>query len=173
MRCGTVGRRAGVSVSFALWLAVGGVLLLFMALSGTLLARMPVSTSMLYLLAGVAAGPLGLAMAGPVLLTHATLLEHVTEVIVLLSLFTSGMKMSLGLRDKRWFPPLRLALGSMLATVVMITAAGVALLGLPLGAAVLLASSAVEHAARDRAATAANLENDMNPPTSTCEGAQG
>jgi len=125
-------------MSFALWLAVGGVLLLFMALSSTLLARMPVSTSMLYLLAGLLAGPLGLAMAAPVLTWHVTAMEHLTEVIVLLSLFTSGMKMSLGLHDRRWFPPLRLALGSMLATVAMITAAGVALLGLPLGAAVLL-----------------------------------
>ena len=94
-------------MSFALWLAVSGILLLFMALSGTLLSRMPVSTSMLYLLAGLAAGPLGLAMAAPVLTSHAVLLEHLTEIIVLLSLFTSGMKMSLGLHDKRWFPPLR------------------------------------------------------------------
>jgi NhaP-type Na+/H+ or K+/H+ antiporter len=125
-------------MSFALWLALGGTVLLFMALSGTLLSRIPVSTSMLYLLAGLAAGPLGLAMAAPVLPAHATLLEHLTEVIVLLSLFTSGMKMSLGLHDRRWFPPLRLALASMLATVAMITVAGVALLGLPLGAAVLL-----------------------------------
>jgi NhaP-type Na+/H+ or K+/H+ antiporter len=125
-------------MSFALWLAVGGILLLLMALSGTLLSRMPVSTSMMYLLAGLAAGPLGLAMAAPVLPTHAALLEHLTEIIVLLSLFTSGMKMSLGIADRRWFAPLRLALGSMLATVLMITAAGVMLLGLPLGAAVLL-----------------------------------
>ena len=57
---------------------------------------------------------------------------------MLLSLFTSGLKMSVGLRDRRWFPPLRLALLSMLATVALITAAGVWLLGLPLGAAVLL-----------------------------------
>ena len=125
-------------MSLALWLAVGGALLLFMALSGTLLSRMPVSTSMLYLAAGLAAGPLGLAMAAPTLTAHATLLEHLTEVIVLLSLFTAGMKMSLGLRDRRWLPTLRLALASMLATVAMITVAGVALLGLPLGAAVLL-----------------------------------
>jgi sodium/hydrogen antiporter len=125
-------------MSFALWLAVGGVLLLFMALSGTLLSRMPVSTSMLYLLAGLALGPLGLAMGAPALTADAALLEHLTEIIVLLSLFTSGMKMSLGLHDRSWFPPLRLALGSMLATVLMITAAGVWLLGLPLGAALLL-----------------------------------
>lgn len=125
-------------MSFALWMAVGGALLLCMALTGSVLSRMPVSTAMLYLLAGLAAGPLGLAMAAPLFTEHATLLEHLSEVIVLLSLFTSGMKMSLGLQDRRWFPPLRLALLAMLATVVLITTAGVALLGLPLGAAVLL-----------------------------------
>ncbi len=125
-------------MTFALWLTVGGALLLLMALSGTMLSRMPVSTSMLYLLAGLAVGPLGLALAAPDLIDEARLLEHLTEVIVLLSLFTSGLKMSVGLSDKRWFPPLRLALLSMLATVALITLAGVVLLGLPLGAAVLL-----------------------------------
>lgn len=125
-------------MSFALWLAVGGALLLFMALSGSVLSRMPLSTSMLYLAAGLAAGPLGLALASPVFTAHAAWVEHLSEVIVLLSLFTSGMKMSVGLHDRRWFPPLRLALLSMVATVLLITAAGVWLLGLPLGAAVLL-----------------------------------
>jgi NhaP-type Na+/H+ or K+/H+ antiporter len=125
-------------MAFALWLTLGGALLVFMALGGTMLSRMPVSTAMLYLLAGLAVGPLGLALAAPDLFEHAKLLEHVTEVIVLLSLFTSGLKMSVGLRDKRWFAPLRLALLSMAATVALITAAGFWLLGLPLGAAVLL-----------------------------------
>jgi sodium/hydrogen antiporter len=125
-------------MNFALWLALGGVLLLLMALSGSVLSRWPVSTSMLYLLAGLAAGPLGLALAAPDLRLHAGLLEHLSEVVVLLSLFTCGMKLSVGMSDRRWFPPLRLALGSMLATVAMITAVGVGLLGLPLGAAVLL-----------------------------------
>lgn len=125
-------------MTFALWLSIGGALLVLMALGGSMLSPMPVSTSMLYLLAGLAAGPLGLALAAPHLFDHTLLLEHLTEIIVLLSLFTSGLKMSVGLRDRRWFPPLRLALLSMLATVALITAAGVWLLGLPLGAAVLL-----------------------------------
>ncbi len=125
-------------MSFALWLAVGGSLLVVMALAGSMLSRMPLSTSMLYLLAGLAVGPLGLALAAPEPIQHARLIEHLTEVIVLLSLFTSGLKMSVGVRDKRWYPPLRLALLSMLATVALITATGVWLLGLPLGAAVLL-----------------------------------
>ena len=125
-------------MAFALWLAVGGALLVFMALAASMLARMPVSTSMLYLLAGLAVGPLGLALAAPSLFVDTLLLQHLTEVIVLLSLFTSGLKMSVGLGSKRWFAPLRLALLAMLATVALITAAGVWLLGLPLGAAVLL-----------------------------------
>jgi len=125
-------------MTFALWLVLGGTLLLLMALGGSMLSRMPVSTSMLYLLAGLAVGPLGLALAAPDLFAQARWLEHLTEVVVLLSLFTSGLKMSVGLRDRRWFPPLRLALLSMAATVLLIAAAGVWLLGLPLGAAVLL-----------------------------------
>ena len=123
---------------FALWLTLGGALLVIMALGGSMLSRMPVSTSMLYLLAGPPVGPLGLALAAPDPFDDATMLEHLTEIIVLLSLFTAGLKMSVALRDKRWFSPLRLALLSMLATVGLITAAGVWLLGLPLGAAVLL-----------------------------------
>jgi NhaP-type Na+/H+ or K+/H+ antiporter len=125
-------------MAFALWLTLGGALLVIMALGGSMLSRMPVSTSMLYLLAGLAVGPLGLALAAPDPFDHAPFLEHLTEIIVLLSLFTAGLKMSVGLRDRRWFSPLRLALLSMLATVALITATGVWLLGLPLGAAVLL-----------------------------------
>lgn len=125
-------------MTFAIWLTLGGALLVLMALGGSMLSRMPVSTSMLYLLAGLVVGPLGLALAAPDLFNHTKLLEHLAEVIVLLSLFTSGLKMSVGLHDRRWFPPLRLALLSMLATVALISAAGVWLLGLPLGAAVLL-----------------------------------
>lgn len=125
-------------MTWPLWLALAGVLLVLMALSGSVLSRMPVSTAMFYLGAGVLAGPLALGLAAPQWQGQARLLEHLTEVIVLLSLFTSGLKMSVGLHDRRWLPPLRLALLSMVVTVVLITAAGVWLLGLPLGVAVLL-----------------------------------
>ena len=57
---------------------------------------------------------------------------------LLLSLFGSGLKMSVGLSDGRWLLPLRLAVVSMLVTVALIAGAGVAWLGLPLGAAILL-----------------------------------
>src|SRR5215212_4480146 len=109
-----------------------------MALSDSVLARLPLSTSMLYVLVGVAVSPLWLGLSSLTPTSHAKLVEHMAEVVVLLSLFTAGLKMSLGLRDGRWLLPLRLALVSMLVTVAGIAAAGVWLLGLPLGAAILL-----------------------------------
>ena len=125
-------------MDFATWSAVIGLLLIVMALSATVLSRLPLSTSMLYLLAGVAASPLWLGWShlGPA--THTQVLERVAEVVVLLSLFTSGLKMSVGLGDGRWLLPLRLALLSMLVTVGLIAAIGVAWLGLSVGAAILL-----------------------------------
>lgn len=125
-------------MEFALWSAIIGLLLVLMALSDSVLARLPLSTSMLYLLAGVAVSPLAFDLASLTPVSHVELLEHMAEIVVLLSLFTSGLKMSLGLTDGRWRLPVRLAVTSMLVTVAGITAAGVLLLGLSLGAAVLL-----------------------------------
>ena len=125
-------------MQFALWLALAGTLLIALTLGGSLLARLPVSTAMLMLGVGVSLGPWGLDLADPSPFDRGLLLEHTTELIVLLSLFGSGLKMSASLSDRRWFPPLRLAVLSMLLTVAMITAIGVWGLGLPLGAAVLL-----------------------------------
>ncbi len=92
---------------------------------------------MLYLAVGLIVSPmwLGLVWADPS--KNTVLLEHLTELVVLVSLFTAGLKLSPGLRDRRWLLPLRLAVTSMLITVLLITAAGV-VLGLPVGAAVLL-----------------------------------
>lgn len=121
----------------AAWaLMVGGVLVL-MALSGSALKHLPLSTAMLYLPAGLAIGPLwaGLAQVDPI--ADARLLEHLTELVVVVSLFCAGLKLSLNLDDRRWLLPLRLALVSMVLTVGLIALAGMAM-GLPLGAAVLL-----------------------------------
>ena len=125
-------------MEFALWTTIVGLLLVAMALSDTVLARLPLSTSMLYLAVGAALSPLLFGLAAPTPQKHSKLLEHVAEAVVLLSLFTSGMKMSFGLDTGRWLPPLRLAVLSMLVTVALVAATGVWLLGLPLGAAVLL-----------------------------------
>jgi NhaP-type Na+/H+ or K+/H+ antiporter len=125
-------------MTFASWSTFAGVLLIVMALGGTLLSRLPLSTSMLYLAIGAAASPLWLGWTSLAFDEHAKGLEVLAEVVVLLSLFGSGLKMSAGLHDGRWLPPLRLATLSMVVTVALIAAAGHYWLGLPLGAAILL-----------------------------------
>lgn len=125
-------------MEFATWSILIGVLLIVMALGGTVLARLPLSPSMLYLLAGLAISPagLGLLFAHPV--QYPVLLERLTEVVVLVSLFTAGLKLSPGLRDKRWLPPLRLAVVSMVLTIAGIAGVAYAFLGWPAGACILL-----------------------------------
>ncbi|MBA3796399.1 MAG: cation:proton antiporter [Chloroflexi bacterium] len=110
-----------------------------MALAGSVLRRLPLSSSMIYLAAGAILGPLGLGMIiiDPVG-GGSGLLEIVSEVAVILSLFTAGLKLRLPISDRGWWIPVRLAFVSMALTVGFIALAGVTLLGLPLGAAVLL-----------------------------------
>jgi NhaP-type Na+/H+ or K+/H+ antiporter len=120
------------------WFLVAGAVLIAMALLGARLRRLPLSTSMVYLTAGVALGPLGLGLIVLDPIGNAGLIEVVAEVAVIVSLFTAGLKLRLPLRDRLWLLPIRLAVVSMVVTVALVTLVGVALLGLPLGAAVLL-----------------------------------
>ncbi|NMM08101.1 cation:proton antiporter [Polaromonas sp.] len=115
-----------------------GLLLIAMTLAGSFIARLPLSAAMLYLIAGVAIGPLGLGLLKLDAIKNVVLLERLTEVAVLISLFTAGMKLELPLKDWRWRIPVQLATLSMLVTVGAVTALGVFALDLPVGAAVLL-----------------------------------
>jgi NhaP-type Na+/H+ or K+/H+ antiporter len=125
-------------MDFAIWSVIVGLLLVLMALSGSVLKRLPLSTAMLYLAVGAAVSPWGLGLLPADPLKHTVLLERMAEVVVLLSLFTAGLKLSPALRDRQWALPARLALTSMVVTVGLITLAAWLLLGLPLGACVLL-----------------------------------
>ena len=120
------------------WSAVVGALLVFMALSGVVLKRLPLTSSLLYLGVGVVLGPLSLGLIRFDPLQHAAALERLTEVAVVISLFTAGLKLRTGLSDRRWIPPLRLATVTMLVSIALATVLGAWLLKIPLGAAVLL-----------------------------------
>lgn len=123
---------------FALWFVVAGLVLTLMALAKTALSRLPLSTAQLYLLVGIAIGPLGIGLLVIDPVEEARPLEVLTEIAVILSLFAAGLKLRTPLSDGRWKLPLRLATISMTLTVAGITALGVWGLGLPIGAAVLL-----------------------------------
>lgn len=125
-------------MEFALWSVIVGMLLVLMALAGTVLKRLPLSTAMLYLLVGLGVSPLAMNLVAADPRIDAHLLERMAEVVVLLSLFTAGLKLSAGLREKRWMLPVRLALNSMVVTVALIAAVAWLFMDLPLGACILL-----------------------------------
>lgn len=122
----------------ALWFAIVGTLLVATAVAGSLVKRLPLTTSLLYLAVGVALGPAGAGLVRLDPVRHAVLIERLAEVAVLVSLFAAGLKLRTALSDQRWQAPVRLATVSMTLTIALIAAAGVIGLGLPLGAAVLL-----------------------------------
>lgn len=122
----------------ATWFVVVGLLFVVMALAGSVLKRLPLSTSMLYLAAGAALGPLGAGLLHVDVYGQSRLWERVTEVAVVVSLFAAGLKLRVPFSDRGWRLPLRLATVSMLVTIGLMSLAGVYLMGLSPGAAILL-----------------------------------
>jgi sodium/hydrogen antiporter len=123
-----------------LWFLIIGALLVLMALLGSLVKRLPLSMAMLYLLIGVALGPMGAGLVDVDPVRHSAILEPVLEIGVLVSLFSAGLKLRAPVSDLRWKLPIRLAVAAMLLSIAPLALAGVALLGLSLGAAILLAA---------------------------------
>lgn len=126
------------AMSFAIWAVILGTLLISMVLSGSLLKRLPISMDMLYLAVSIVLGSAGRALLTPNPLLHALLLERISEVAVLISLFAAGLKLGLPIADRLWRMPIRLVFISMTLTVALIALIGVYGLGLSLGAAILL-----------------------------------
>jgi len=120
------------------WFLVIGLLLTAMAFAGSVLKRAPLSAAMFYLAAGWAIGPAGIGLIDLRLPNGAVVVERFAEVAVLVSLFTAGLKLRVPFGDRRWLLPVRLAFLSMAVTVGLIALVGVTLLGLSLGAAILL-----------------------------------
>jgi sodium/hydrogen antiporter len=165
-------------LNIALWYLVAGATLVVMALLGSLVKRLPLTSSMIYLLIGVLLGPQAIGLVDVDPLKSSEGLEHLTELAVIVSLFTAGLKLRTSLTDVLWRLPLRLATLSMMLTVGLIAVAGVYGLGLSWGAAVLLGAVLaptdpvlasdvqVEHAAdRDRLRFSLTGEAGMNDGT--------
>ena len=120
------------------WFLLVGTLLLVMGLTFTLLKRTPITAAIIYLLVGLICGPSGLNLYHFNPLKDSALLETLTEVVVLISLFSAGVKMPGPFSLARWRTPILLATVSMAITVGLIAALAYFVLGLPLGAGVLL-----------------------------------
>jgi len=122
----------------AQWFMLVGALLLVMGLTYTVLKRLPITAAIIYLAVGLIVGPSGLNLFHFNPLKESALLETLTEVVVLISLFSAGVKMPVPFSVARWRTPVLLATVSMTITVAMVAALAYFALDLPLGAAVLL-----------------------------------
>ena len=103
-----------------------------------MLKRLPVTPAIIYLAVGLLVGPTVLNVFHFNPLKESALLEVLTEVAVLISLFSAGVKMPVPVSFARWRTPILLATLSMAVSVGLVAAFAYYLLGLPLGAGVLL-----------------------------------
>jgi NhaP-type Na+/H+ or K+/H+ antiporter len=120
------------------WFVLAGVVFVAVALGGSVLKRLPVTGAVLYLVIGVVVGPVGLGLVRLDPIRDAGLLELLSELAVIVSLFTAGLKLRAPILSRRWRRPMRLAFISMTVTVVLIAFAATSFLGLSLAAAVVL-----------------------------------
>lgn len=125
-------------MAFTYWFIVVGAVFILMALSGSLLERLPLSSAMLYLAVGILVGPRVFNLVSFEPIAEAAIIERITEVAVIVATFTAGLKLRTPLRDPLWRLPIVLAFGATALTVGLVALVGVVGLGLPVGAAVLL-----------------------------------
>jgi sodium/hydrogen antiporter len=115
-----------------------GFLLLAMALSQGLLRKLPITSSIIYLGFGLAIGHHGFDLVKLDVLKNSVLIEVLSEITVIIALFTVGLKLRLPLKDKRWFLPVSLATISMVVTIFLIALVSFYFLDLSFGQSILL-----------------------------------
>ena len=125
-------------MSTTLWFLLIGCLMLARGLAATTIARSPFTSAIVYLVVGLILGPTGFDIFDFDPLKQTGLLQVLTEIAVLISLFSAGVKMPVPFTLKRWAAPIRLAWLSMSITVLLVAAFSYYVLQLPLGVGILL-----------------------------------
>lgn len=120
------------------WYLIAGVMLVSVALVGSIVDQLPLTLAVMYLGGGMALGPWGAGLLDVDVLRDAGLIERLSEAAVVLSLFGAGLRLRIPLFDRGWWVPLRLAFVSMTITVGLVAAVAWWLLGLSPGLAILL-----------------------------------
>ena len=120
------------------WFILIGLLMLARGMAATTISRSPFTSAIVYLGVGLVLGPTVLNLFHFDPTDEAGVLEVLTEVAILVSLFSAGIKMPVPFKRANWKAPMRLAWISMIFTVMLVAAFGFFVLGLPAGAAILL-----------------------------------
>ncbi len=113
-----------------------GCLLLLVTLGSGVISRLPISFALIYLIVGITLGPYGFNVVR--LRPDALFLQRLTEFVVLISLFSCGLKMNRPLRLELWRSTVRLIGFLMPISIFSIAAIGHWLLGMEWGPAILL-----------------------------------
>ena len=117
-----------------------GLLLLLVTLGSGWISRLPLSFALIYLVVGILAGPYGLGLIklreGDVF--NAEVLERITELVVIVSVFGCGLKIVRPLRLKAWDITTRLIVFLMPISIFALAVVGKLFLGMNWGEAILL-----------------------------------
>lgn len=124
--------------SATVWYLVVGIVMVAVGLTHSKMKAWPVSPSMIYLLVGICLGGYGLGIIDLSLIQDSLLFERITEIAVIISLFSAGIKLNESFSSTRWQAPLRLAFLSMSITVGLVALVSHYVLDLPWGAGILL-----------------------------------
>jgi len=125
-------------MSAAGWYVLIGAILISMGLLAGRLRGLAITSAQVYLGVGVMIGPtvFGLFHFNP--LKQAPLLEIITEIAVLMSLYTCGLKLKVPIRSRLWRVPFRLATFSMVIGIALVAALAHWGLDMSWGAAILI-----------------------------------
>ncbi len=125
---------------YILDLFVIGLLLLVVTLGSGWIARLPLSFALIYLIVGIFLGPygLGLIQLRRDEVFNAGLLERLTEFVVIVSVFSCGLKVGLPLRFRLWNITTRLIVFLMPISIFALAFVSKVFLGMQWGEAILL-----------------------------------
>ncbi|GAA0300802.1 cation:proton antiporter [Kineococcus aurantiacus] len=119
---------------------LAGASALVAALLPRVVDRLPVNLPMAFLGGGVLLGLVpGLPTVDP--LKHSEATQHVTELVVIISLMGAGLALDRAVGWRRWASTWRLIVVAMPLTIALVAWAGWALAGLPVAAALLLGAA--------------------------------
>jgi sodium/hydrogen antiporter len=113
-----------------------GILLLFVTLGSGWISRLPLSYALIYLIVGIFLGPYGFKLIE--IRPEAEFLERLAEFVVLISLFSCGLKMKRPLNIQGWKSPVRLIGILMPISIFSVAAIAHGLLQVDVGHAILL-----------------------------------
>jgi sodium/hydrogen antiporter len=123
-------------------LLIIGLLLLAVTLGSGWISRLPLSFAIIYLVVGILLGPYGFNLINlrQNEVFNAEVLKRLTEFVVIVSVFSCGLKIVRPLSFKNWQITTRLIVLLMPISIFAIAIAGHFFLGMSWGAAILLGS---------------------------------